>query len=205
MRAKVCSLKVQAERISKSVHSKGAHFFFWWCISKCGPLPNGLLILWHMFWNLTFFVWTPHHRQCFFRPSPSCRWTVRKWSKLIVMTCSKTIWTAYLETPIQGPLLLGHFYKTLKVVCNDGWTRLGRDMPPSWRPPTTKLRMIEKICLFHTSSRLQERFWCRDIELPAKAAKRDILNAYDFSWTISSWRGRATNEIFSQILSNWTS
>ena len=28
MRAKVCSLKVQAERISKSVHSKGAHFFF---------------------------------------------------------------------------------------------------------------------------------------------------------------------------------
>ena len=43
MRAKVCSLKVQAERISKSVHSKGAHFFFWWCISKCGPLPNGLL------------------------------------------------------------------------------------------------------------------------------------------------------------------
>src|ERR1700722_13381665 len=42
MRAKVCSLKVQAERISKSVHSKGAHFFFWWCISKCGPLPNGL-------------------------------------------------------------------------------------------------------------------------------------------------------------------
>src|ERR1700722_18434120 len=43
MLAKVCSLKVQAERISKNVHSKGAHFFFWWCISKCGPLPNGLL------------------------------------------------------------------------------------------------------------------------------------------------------------------
>jgi hypothetical protein len=42
MQAKVCSLKVQAERISKSVHSKGAHFFFGWCISKCGPLPNGL-------------------------------------------------------------------------------------------------------------------------------------------------------------------
>jgi hypothetical protein len=48
---------------------------------------------------------------------PGCRSTMRKWSKLIiVMTCSKTIWTAYLETPIQGPLLLGHFYKTLKVV-----------------------------------------------------------------------------------------
>src|ERR1700722_4489720 len=43
MLAKVCSLKVQAERISKSVHSKGAHLFFWWCILKCGPLPNGLL------------------------------------------------------------------------------------------------------------------------------------------------------------------
>jgi hypothetical protein len=28
MRAKVCSLKMQAERISKSVHFKGAPFFF---------------------------------------------------------------------------------------------------------------------------------------------------------------------------------
>jgi hypothetical protein len=48
-------------------------------------------------------------------------------------------------------------------------------------------RRVGGIYLIHTSSRLQECFWCRDIELP-KAAKRGILNAYDFLWTISSWR-----------------
>lgn len=45
MQAKVRISKVQAEQILESVHLKSAHFFFWWCTSKCGKLPNRPFII----------------------------------------------------------------------------------------------------------------------------------------------------------------
>jgi len=54
-----------------------------------------------------------------------------------------------LETLIRGLLLLGLFYKTLKVAIVGG-----RGMPPylrSWRLPTMKPPM-RRICPFHISS-----------------------------------------------------